>query len=390
MTTELDFSPPPRLLELLRGLAALGGITLLVGLFLAPERAWPNLLLASCFLLGLGLGGAFFVALQYVTGSSWSVALRRVPEAMTALLPAGAVGLAVVLVGNPSLYPWLRISWTGAEGFVAFKQAWLSQPFFLARAAIYVLVWMAFSALLLRNSRLQDADGSALWTRRNARLSAIFIVVFALTSWLASYDWIMSLEPSWYSTIFAVYNFASLFLGTLAAMAVLVVLLRRARAFGRVVSEQHLIDLARLIFAFGTFWAYIWFSQYMLIWYANMPEETSYFIARLSRGWAPLFLLNLGLNWVVPFLVLMPRGWKRNPDVLLGVAIAVVAGRWLDLYLMIFPPLIGAKPAFGVWELGAIVASVGVSGLVILRALRQAPLVPVRDPLLAESLHYHG
>ncbi len=386
----LEFNLPSRVMTLLRILTLMGGLTFVLGLFFAPQRIWPDLLLASYFLVGIGLAGIFFVALQYVTGAEWSVALRRVPEAMSAVLPLGALLLAVVLLGKPSLYPWLGRRWEGAEAIVAFKRAWLAQPFFLVRSAIYLLLWMTLAYAIVRTSRRQDQSGELALTQRNIRLSAIFIVVFGLTFWLASYDWVMSLEPEWYSTIFGIYSFAGLFSGGLAAIILLVVCLRRMGALEHSVTENHLFDLGRLLSAFSTFWAYIWFSQYMLIWYANFPEETSHFIQRLERPWAPLFVLNLLLNWAIPFLVLMPRASKKNTRVLLGISIVVLAGRWLDLYLMILPPFAGPKPLLGVWEAGILLGTVGFCGLVFFGALRQAPLIPVGDPYLKESLHHHA
>ena len=199
----------------------------------------------------------------------------------------------------------------------------------------------------------------------------------------------MSLEPHWYSTIFGVYNFAGLFLGGLAAIIILAVWLERMGALRHILTEEHLLDLGRLLFAFSTFWAYIWFCQYMLIWYANFPEETGYFIHRLRGHWEPLFLLNVFLNWVVPFFVLLPRASKRSAGVLLKVSVVILLGRWLDLYLMILPPLAGAEPVFGVWEVGLMIGAVAGGALVFFRSLAQAPLIPVKDPYLAESLHHH-
>ena len=178
--------------------------------------------------------------------------------------------------------------------------------------------------------------------------------------------------------------------GGLAAICLLVVWLRNTTALRDFVNEEHLHDLGKLLFAFSTFWMYIWFSQYMLIWYANITEETSYFIRRQHGFWEPIFLLNIFLNWVIPFLVLMPASAKRNPSTLAKVAIIVLLGRWVDLYLMIFPPLIGQTPVFGFWEIGSILGVFGLSVAVFQRTLRQAPLVPLNDPRLEESLHYHN
>jgi hypothetical protein len=379
---------PDGVVRLLKALVAIGGVTFFAGLFLAPRRIWPDLLMASYFLLELSLAGIFFVALHYVTGASWNVALRRIPEAMAVVLPVGAAGMAAVLLLHPGLYPWFGVTSLGGDPANAgFKSLWLNRPCFLARSAVYIASWFAFATAIVRTSRRQDLNGDLSLTRRNARLSAGFLVVFGVTLCLASFDWIMSLEPRWSSTIFGIYDFASLFLGGLAALVILVVLVGRLAPTQFLVTEAHMHDLGKLLFAFSTFWAYIWFCQYMLIWYANIPEETAYFVERQHGFWGPLFLLNLLLNWGVPFLALMPVRAKKSANVLLKVALVILLGRWLDLYLRIVPPFAGSKPVLGVWEISLTAGAVGLFVLLFFQALQKAPLVPLKDPYLAESLH---
>lgn len=361
---------------------------------MAPARVWPGILLASLYLVGMGSAGLFFVALQYASGAAWSVVFRRVPESLVYVLPVATVGLAAVFLLHPGVYPWWNSLSGGAAGAEAFKAFWLSPGFFLARAAVYLIIWMLFAAAIVRNSRRQDGDGDAIHTVRNVRLSVAFFPVFAITVCLATFDWIMSLEPKWYSTIFGVYNFSGLFTGGLAGIIVLVVLLQHMGPRGMgplhgLVNAEHLHDLGKLLFGFCTFWAYIWFADYMLIWYANIPEETTHYVARLRGLWAPLFVLNVCLNWVVPFLVLLPRGTKRAPRVIVKVALVVLAGRYLDLYLMVMPPFAGASPVFGLWDLAPVVLGGALLALVVLRALASATIVPQRDPLLERSLHHH-
>jgi len=371
-------------------MAVVGGISLLAGALLAPQRTWANLLLASYYLLALGLSGTVFVALQFVAGSSWSVAFRRVPEALSSLLPYVAPLFLVVLTISPFLYPWFHEFHEETEPTFWFKQIWLSPAFFIVRSLLYVSLWIWFSYIIVRTSRRQDADGDFSHTRKNIRLSAGFLVVFGITFWLATFDWIMSLEPHWYSTIFGLYHFAGLILGGLAMITILAIWLERLGPLRGILTQEHLHDLGKLLFAFSTFWMYIWFCQYMLIWYANIPEETSYFINRVRGFWGPVFLLNFLLNWAVPFVVLLSVTAKRNPSVLLEVCWTILAGRWVDLYLMIFPPLVGEHPVFGVWEAGFLLGTGGVFFLALFRAFRSAPLVPLKDPFLAESLHYHN
>ncbi len=367
-----------------RGLVVAGFVGTAAGLWHDAGRTWAGILIASFGLLTAGLGGLFFVALNYACGATWAVAFRRIPEALTALMPVGAAGLVAVFVFRPTVYPWL-----GEAGHLdGFRGAWLSPgPFFL-RAAFYVAVWLAFALAIVRTSRAQDESGAPDLTRRNVRLSIAFIIVFALTFWLASVDWIMSLEPHWYSTIFGVYHFAGLFASTLALVVVAAHAMRRAGVLAGTVGDAHMHDLGKLLFAFTTFWMYIWFSQYMLIWYANIPEGSAYFVTRREGTWLTVFYLNVTLNWVVPFLALLSVAAKRGAG-LVVVAAVVLAGRWLDLYQMIWPAIVPGGPRVGLCEMGPLLAAIGVGWWTFSRVFQSAPPVPVREPALGASLHHH-
>lgn len=373
---------------LYKWLVLIGAATLLIGLFAAPQRIWANLLLVGFYTVSLGLGGAFFIALQYACNAGWAVAIRRVPEAMCKLLPIGALGIAAVLLLGSSLYAWVDAA-PGGHLLAGFKGAWLSRPFFVVRGLGCLGVWILLAGVLVRTSRRQDVDGDPAHTHANRRTSGLFIVLFSLTLSLASFDWIMSLEPEWYSTIFAIYNFAGLFVSTLSVIVLLSVWLRRRGIFRDVLTDDHLHDLGKLMLAFSTFWGYIWFSQYMLIWYANIPEETGYYILRQHGVWGSLFLLNFIINWAVPFFVLLPRGAKRDGGTMVKVAVLLLIGHWLDLYLMIMPSVLGDTPRIGVWEIGLLGGAIGLCVPAFLRGLRAAPATPMRDPYLHESLHYH-
>ncbi len=373
------FTPPHQTLTTFKILIGIGAASLAFGLFSAPQRVWAGVLMNSFYLLGLALGAMFFIATLYLTGARWGVALRRIPEAMAGLLPWAALGIGLVIVVRPSLYP--AFADPEEYAFVGFKALWLNYGFFLARAVIYISIWLGFMIGILRNSRAQDHDGDLIHTRRNTALSAVFIVLFALSFWLASFDWIMSLEPHWFSTMFGVYNFAGLFSSTIACTIILVVWLRKQGALRGIVTDDHLHDLGKLLLAFTTFWAYIWFSQYMLIWYANLPEETGYFVIRTRGSWGPLFVFNMLLNWGVPFLVLLPRGTKRNGDTLFKIAVVVLVGRWLDLYLMVFPGLATDTPLLGIPEIGISLGAAGVFGVIFFKGLGRWPLTPLKDPI---------
>ncbi|MBI2815788.1 MAG: hypothetical protein HYX72_02495 [Acidobacteria bacterium] len=381
-----------RLAPLLRQATIAAGVAaavLIAGMFVAPERAWVSLWMGSFLLICLGLAGLFFVALQYASGAVWSIVLRRVGEAMSSALPAGAVGILLVLIAHPSLFPWYHHP-VHTEGWAAFKHAWLSYPFFFARALIYIAVWLGFGWAIRRNSNRQDNESGPELSRRNTRLSVIFMVAFAFTFWLASTDWVMTLEPHWSSTIFGIYNFSGMFVAGVAALALVTIALRNVGPLRGTVTGAHFLDLGRLLVAFSTFWMYIWFSQYMLIWYTNFNEETAYMLLRSSHGWGKLFVLNVILNWGVPFLLLLPRANKKNPHTLAAGAVILLAGRIVDVYLLIAAPFSPQSPVPSVWDFAALVLVAGVFITLTFRTFFSSEPVPLGDPLLPESVHSHA
>lgn len=384
-----QFTGSPKLHRNLFLIACGGALVTILGVFLAPERTWPNFLLASYYLLSLGLAGVVFVALQYVSNAGWAVGIRRVPEAIIQVLPLGVVLMMVTMIGIPTLYEWSHAESAG-DHLLRAKTDWLNIPFFIGRTVAYVALWITLATALVRNSRKQDADGDVVRTQKNKKLSAVFLVIFGYSFTLASMDWIMSLEPKWYSTIFGIYNFTGMLLNGLAAITILVIVLRRLGPLQKVVNESHLHDLGKLIFAFSTFWMYIWFSQYVLIWYANIPEEVIYYVRREQGGWQLFTWLNVVFNWVIPFVVLISQWSKRNEGLLLKVCIIIMIGHWIDLYWMILPPFIKSGPEVSIWEVGPIAGSVALFFFATLRSFAKATPIPVKDPMLIESLHLHG
>jgi hypothetical protein len=382
--------PPPALparwAHLGHSLVALGALTVAAGLYFSPARTWSSVLVGNFYLLSLALGGALFISTQYLSGASWWVVLRRVAEAMMAGLPAVALLLLALFFGRHALYPWAHAE--ADDHGPAGKDLYLEPAFLFARMAIVLAAWVLLARALRRASLAQDEDPGPAHHRRLVRYSALFVVVFALSFSLASVDWLMSLDPHWYSTIFAVYLFAGLLVAGLSALTLIAILLRELGPLRGVVSDGHLHDLGKLLFAFSTFWAYIWVSQYLLIWYSNLPEEVTHYLRRTSGPWLPLFLVNLVLNWVVPFLVLLPRATKRRADVLGGVCLLLLLGRWLDLYLLVMPETVGS-PRLGPVEVLVPLGYAGLFFVLTARALAQAPLVPRHDPHLADSLGHH-
>jgi len=384
----LNFRPPQTLMKNLALLSVLSGIVAAVGLVIAPQRGWPNFLLAAQYLLGLGLAGGVFIAIMYVSNAGWATAIRRVPEAMTATIPAAAAMMVVVLFGMHSLYEWTREA-AISDALLQAKSGWLNTPFFSVRTVVFILVWLGFVVALVRNSRKQDDSGDIALTKKNKALSALFLVVFGLSFPLASMDWIMSLEPHWYSTIFGVYTFSGTLLNGIATLTVLVILLRRWGAFQHIVSDPTLHDLGKLVFAFSTFWMYIWFSQYILTWYANIPEEVVYYVRRERGSWLILTFVNVLFNWVVPFVALLPIWTKKHEGVLLRVCIIVMVGHWVDLFWMILPTFTPENAVISLWELAPIVSVVSGFFYGVLRVLGSHKLVPEKDPYIVESLGAH-
>ncbi len=367
--------------------AVVGVVVIAATALFSPMRAWANLLLASYYLITLGLGGALFVAITTVCGAGWNTAFRRVPEAMAGLLPfAGAALLVSVAIRLPE-YGW-HLHGGHDPGTFWFKELWLTPKLLMIRAVIYVVLWIIFAKIIVGQSRSQDVRGGEQ-RPLNPFASVLFIFVFGITITLAGIDWIMSLEPLWFSTMWGVYQFAGLMMGILSSMIVACILLRRVGIFEGIFRDDHLQDLGKLLMGFGCFWMYIWFSQFMLIWYSNIPEETSYFILRTNSAWGPIVVIAILLNWIIPFFTLLPRPCKRNESVMLRVAVIVLIGRWVDLYMMIFPPVTGEFPVFGLPEIASFATVASLAGLLFIKAFSAADPVPRNDPYLQESLHYH-
>jgi NNP family nitrate/nitrite transporter-like MFS transporter len=366
-----------------------GVLGLLIGFIFASARAWAGVLLNAFYFLSLALGAMVFVSIYHVSNAGWSAAIRRVAEAMMNYLPFGAIAMLAIFFGRHTLYEWTHLSVTQVSAGLRMKLAFLNTPFFFARMFVALALWIVFAKLLLKESRQQDKDGSLAHTFRSKKISAVFLAVFAVTFSVSGFDWLMSLEPEFYSTIYAFYCFSGLFLSGVAALAVLAILLRR-RGLLPQLSEDHLHSLGKLIFAFSTFWAYIWLSQYLLIYYANIPEETVYYLRRTATGgWKFFFLLNLFLNWLLPFVLLISRRAKRNETILLGTCVIVLIGHWVDLYVMIFPAL-GLSALPNHIDLALALGFTALFVWAFVAGLKQASLLPAHDPYLIESLALHS
>jgi hypothetical protein len=362
----------------------LGAAVAAYGLYSAPERTWPNLLLNGFDITSLAVSALFFIASQRLTGARWSAGLRRIPEALMSALPAAAVLMTGLFFGLRWLYPWSRPGAFAHVPAIAGKVSYLQTPWVFVRTSVALLLWIVFAWLFRRTSLEQDRNPqrSLLYHYRLNRYAAAFVVVFAFSFTLGAYDWIISLDPSWFSTMFGIYVFAGTFVAGIAAVTLAAVVLRERGFLSDAVSDHHLHDLGKMLFAFSTFWAYIWTCQYLLIWYGNIPEEVTHYVKRTNGPWLWLFALNLVVNWVIPFAVLLPARAKRNLTALKIVCVLLLCGHWLDLYLLIMPS-VWSRPMFGIPEIAIAAAYSSLLYLFFIRGLASAPLVPLSDPVLA-------
>ena len=374
-STPAPFRPSARLMSGLRNTAILGGLVFLLGLFEEPSRAWAGYLMGFVLLVGLALAGGLFLCLLTLLGARWATAVQRIPEAMTSALPAAAVLGLFLVAGIPSLYEWSHGSVVEADPILAAKSTYLNTGFFTLRLLVFFVLWIGLTRVMVASSRQQDVDPSPENARRRWRAAGLFLPIFAVTFSLASFDWLMSLEPHWFSTIYALGTLAGLGSSGIAVSILFVVLLRRGPLRG-VVSDDHLDDLGKIAISMALFWGYIWYCQYMLIWYTDMPEETSYYLLRSQGGWGVLSSVNVLTNWAVPFFALMPKHARRSDSALLRVAWVMIAGQALNLYMLVVPPILPDGPALGLWDLGPLLGALALFLWLTLRGLTRASLVP--------------
>ena len=370
-------------------LAVLGAGLLAVFGSSHPERLFASWLVAFFFFLSIALGCLYFVLIHTAMAGAWGIVVRRVAENAAATIPLFALLFLPVAYGLHSLYHWSHADAVAHDQLLQLKQPYLNETFFFARAALYFLVWSAIALWFRSLSRRQDTDKDPALTQRLRRYSGALLVPLALTHTFAAFDWLMSLAPHWYSTIFGVYAFAGGLVAGFALMALSAVALQRGGLVPGITTE-HLHDLGKLLFAFTVFWAYIAFSQFFLIWYGNIPEETIFYKVRLAGGFKLVTIALAVGHFAVPFFFLMSRTTKRNAATLVAAALWLLAMHYVDVYWLVIPSIegLGARP--GIVDVAAMLAAggafLGAFGLLLVRS----PLVPQGDPRLSESLAFEN
>ena len=365
-----------------------------VGWVVNAHQFFFSYLVGWTFCLTLALGALFFVMVQHLTKARWVVVVRRIPEVLLYMFPLLAVLFIPILFGMHDLYHWTHEGVMDPaspeyDEIVAGKEAYLNTPFYLIRMALYFFIWIVISYKLYTLSIRQDTDPDPEIPARQRKVSAWGMPLFAVTTAFSSYDLLMSLDPHWFSTIFGVYFFAGAFLSAMALITLTsIVLQRNGRMLRMTVTKEHYQDLGKLMFGFTVFWTYIAFSQYMLIWYGNIPEETIWFEHRLEHGWGYLSAALLIGHFIIPFFVLLPRFTKRSLPILSVMCVWLLVMHWFDLFWIALPVLHVEHATFSWLDFSCWLGLFGVVlGVFVWRLVRH-PLVPQNDPYLAGSLHF--
>lgn len=383
------------------------------------SRFWANILINGFFFFGISLGTLFFLALQYATEASYLTVLKRVFEGITQYMWVGAIVLILFFASSSlhlnHIYHWMDAAATnefvmestigtdhpeyvaemvdGAienehfDSIIAGKTAYLNQGFFWIRTLAYIGVWLFFVRLFRKRSLLEDEQGGTKIHFKNMVFSAIFLVFFAYTSSTASWDWIMSIDTHWFSTLFGWYVFSGIWVSAMITI-VLLTLYLKSKGYLKEVNKSHMHDITKWMFAISFLWSYLWFSQFVLIWYSNIPEEVTYYMTRIDH-YKGLFFGVFAVNFAMPMVILMSRDSKRSIGYSLVVGMIIFIGHWLDVYLMVMPGSVGTHWHFGFFEVGTFIGFLGLFLFTVFRSLTKAPLMVKNHPFLEESKHLH-
>lgn len=378
-------------------LLGIGLVLTLIGILTGMDshhfstRLLTNGLIDTFFFFAMGLGALFFLALAYATETGWYASVKRIIEAVAGYLPYGMVLMGLVLLiitvmDGAHVYQWMDPEVVAHDEIIQGKTAYLNPAFFWIRTLIYFAVYLMFLRGFKKRSLEEDKIGGTDLHFMNYKKGALFLVFFAVFSSTSSWDWLMSIDVHWFSTLFGWYTFAGMWCTTMVVL-IMVTLYLKKQGYLEKVNDSHIHDLGKWAFATSFLWSYLWFSQFMLIWYANIGEEVSYFQMRIDN-YKLLYFGMFIINFAFPMLILMSRDAKRHAGILTFIGLIILAGHWLDVYIMVTAGSLGPAAHIGVLEIGMALTALGVFILVILRNLTKAPLTPVNHPFLDESIHH--
>ena len=363
------------------------GIALIILSFMyQTERAYYNYLIMFMFIASVALGSLAIVGLEYLAGAVWSTPFRRVAEFLAAPIPILIILVIPIILGAKILYPWLHMDTIATNEILKGKSPYLNFNFFVIRTAVFFVIWIFFYFFILRNSKLQDKTKDVKYTKRNIVLSTILAPLFFITITFFAIHYMMSLEPYWYSTIYGVYYFAGTIVAGLAAFSFSSVKVLENNYLDSRISGRHLHSLGVLLFAFNIFWAYIAFSQYLLIWYADLPEETFWFMNRMTGSWKYLSLATVFIHFVIPFLVLISSKAKTDLKTLKIMGIWLLCAHYIDLYWLVMPTFSKSGVVFSWVEIGFPIAAVGLFILLFKFKSDRTNIMPVGDPKLESGI----
>jgi len=352
------------------------------------NRPYAALYVAAFFFMMISLGALAFYAIQYASQSGWSPVLFRVMQAITYyLLPGALIVLAIAFFADKHLFIWMDPDVVAHDKLIQAKAGWLNKTAFLIRGLIFIGGWSLYRYFSRKFSLAQDLANDNKNFKRNFQISAGFLVFYIYTESMMSWDWVMSVDPHWFSTLFGWYVFASMIVSGITTIALMTIYLK-SKGYIKFVNDSHLHDLAKYMFGFSVFWAYLWFSQFMLIWYANIPEEVTYFVTRIEDYTIPFFTM-FALNFIFPFLVLMNSNYKRIPWFIVMAGIIILIGHYMDVYNMIMPATVGDRWGFGLPEISALALFSGLFIILVFYSLSKAPLLAKGNPFIKESENFH-
>ena len=356
------------------------------------NRPWSALYVAAFFFMMIALGALAFYAIQWAAQAGWSPVLFRVMEGITAYLLPGALivlGIAVAsgTIGHYNIFIWMDPDVVAHDELIQGKSGFLNMTGFIIRGLIFIGGWSLYRYFARKFSIAQDSADDNRNFKKTFRISAAFLVFYIYTESMMSWDWVMSVDPHWFSTLFGWYVFASMFVSAITVIAMVTMYLK-SRGFLDFVNDSHLHDLAKFMFAISIFWTYLWFSQFMLIWYSNIPEEVTYFVTRFQDYQLP-FLGMVIMNFVFPLLVLMNSDYKRIPWFVVMAGIVILCGHYLDVFNWIMPATVGDRWFIGIPEIGSICLFAGLFIFIVFTALTKAPLLAKGNPFIKESEHFH-